>query len=161
MSAFFVGVDHVNAMLTAARALDFYVAAPGSEEWRPALADDPIWTEIGRHLLKENMLSLAARYPDDWEELMPKGFTLDSYRFEEDLHWLTRYRLCDAAELISSFEYQSCEHAGWRMSWTREFCGRLVREAARKIPKTTPSCWHYEKPTDAAEMISLSSLARR
>jgi hypothetical protein len=157
MSAFFVGCDHINAMLTAAKELKMYVATPGTDHWHPAdLATGDIWTEIGKALMVENQKSLASRYPDDWQEFF-EGFEVEDYKFEEDNYFTVYRKLTDAIHLVRCYEYQSCEHDGWEDSWAHKFCQRLTGAAANKVPESGP-CWEYHKPVDAPKIIKLSSL---
>lgn len=149
MSAFFVGVDHINAMLTVAKALKVYVPSP--TEGEPYRQADRLPQEsfdaLGRLLIEENIKSLAARYPDDYAKLLNK-FKVDDYKFVEDDDFLQRHALTDAIHLVECYEYQSCEHDGWEGSWAHKFSNALARKAALTIPESIDPgglgrCWSY------------------
>ena len=154
MSAFYVGEDHINAMLTAAKALKMYVSIPGHDYWTDASYQPvDIWDRIGRALIAENFNSLDARYPSPSEDHSEE---IGAYRFVEDTHFLTRHKLTDAIHLVRCYDYQSCEHDGWEGSWAHEFCQRLMAAAAATIPESG-RCWSYVKPADASNIIRLKA----
>jgi hypothetical protein len=115
---------------------------------------------LGRALIEENCKSLAARYPSDWRELLPDGFKVEDYKFEEDLYFATRHKITDAIHLADCYDYQSCEHDGWEGSWAAKFSNSLARKAAYKVPESG-KCWEYNKPADAPKIVSLSSMLAR
>ena len=74
-------------------------------------------------LLAENQASLEARYPGDLEYRSAEGY---SYSADPEvrrsvLHnrtgWITG--------ILDGYEYQSCEHKGWRHSIGKELCHQM------------------------------------
>lgn len=122
MSAWIVGTDHLDLLVTAAA------------EWQiisPELAD-----ETGRMLWTENLASVAHRYPHDGdgERPAPDDFS------DHDVH---RYRFHRypgrvdpevVATAVSSLIYQSCEHPGWPASAACSWTTHLREQAAARIP---------------------------
>lgn len=158
MSAFFVGIDHINAMLTAAQMGEVAVTMPGAVGYvNCKRLDDSAMTIIGRALIEENMKSLAARYPSDWQEMLPDGFDVEAYRFEEDFCFLTRHKATDGITLARCYDYQSCEHDEYEASWAHRFLHGLVWTLAGKVPETPgrPSLWEYHKPADAPQIMRI------
>lgn len=72
-------------------------------------------------LLAENQASLEARYPDD-----PEMRDASHYRFsvDPDVKRAVQFGLPTGAivGLVDGYEYQSCEHHGWRRSIGRALC---------------------------------------
>lgn len=153
MSAFYVGHDHIDALLSAAKTLQIYIYEPGQtrQDAGPARAkDNAQLTDIGRELLRENGLSLAARYPGNWQELVNEQ--PDDYRYREIVAFEMMPEVKAAADLvrlIDCLDYQSNEHDAWDDSWSRRFLLELMSAAATKAAKAVPesfSCWSYRRP---------------
>ena len=87
--------------------------------------------DLGRSLLRENYLSLAARYGD------PVPETID-YRFEGVEAPLDPYVLVAAAR---SYRYQSCEHAGFADSDAETLVELLLTALAVDLRE------NYDEPT--------------
>lgn len=164
MSAFFVGIDHVNAMLTYVEHLDCTVPMPDGTRTRGKPTDAEL-TTIGRALIMENCFSLRARYPGDWKELLPDNWQgTDAYSYRPDYNFITQFNRNMAAAVIKMcdcYEYQSCEHEAWGDSWAHEFTQWLINRAASRVPGYEDAdAWPYHRPLAAAEVISLTRLVR-
>lgn len=136
MSAYVVEPTHVDALLS--------IALHGSSEGRaPWLKWRPQWVEIGgeedrggsltaemasrvgAELLAECIESVAYRYPDSDRSDLPGPIPTpdpDQYEFTD----LGRvFSLGECLQAISGYEYQACEHPGWRVSYAYRFCAEL------------------------------------
>jgi hypothetical protein len=157
MSAWFVGTDHVDAILSWLDTCYRYsVPLPNGEHQQSPSPEE--WTEIGKALLAENIASLRARYPDDWQEMV--DIDVNKYRYRHDAHFVTSTRnlAITVIKLIDCLDYQSCEHEGWRDSWAKRFCDFVIGAATSKVPGYEDAPWGYNKPADAPQVIRLSDL---
>lgn len=149
MSAFFVGTDHINAMLTFAlrRGRRFGVLMPGGYSQQSPTNDD--MTAIGLALISENIKSLEARYPRDYQCMVPEG--VEDYQFTPDNAWYNRSDVgpCGAAiaaiKLANCYDYQSCEHDGWDASWSKRFVNWLIDTAVNTLPGYDDAPWSYRE----------------
>ena len=122
MSAWIVNRDHLDLLLTAALAWEL----TGPEQ-----AD-----ETGRMLWKENLASVAYRYPADRDGQRPgphdfRDRDVDIYRFRP---YPGRVDPEVVATAAASLAYQSCEHPGWEASPACRWVTRLHEHASARIP---------------------------
>jgi hypothetical protein len=161
MSAYVVGFDHVDAMLTIARRgaagggwgqgglrdVEWWRNDPEAVDWRQlekgritVTAGEEELTAIGRMLLEENERSVAYRYPDDPAEV---GAIAASYRFRTvaglEADSITGFGL------VACLRYQSCEHPEWKRSEAFRFCEGFERAMIRRLPGMDSAPWHYER----------------
>lgn len=162
MSAFFVGTDHINAMLSfiehhRCSHVPFPIA--GNETFVDATEKN--LTAIGRALMAENIASLRYRYPNDWQGMV--DVDVNEYRYEHDCHFIsyTRNIALVVIKMVSCYEYQSCEHPGWPASWAHGFCIWLTHYAVTRLDgfENAPG-WEYTRPKGAPTMIRLSDLMK-
>jgi hypothetical protein len=141
MSAWIVSRQHIDVMVDAA-------IRRGLVE--PSQAD-----EVGRMLWKENLASVAHRYPRDKDGERPgptdfRDADVETYTFTP-----LPKEIVDVWDLnpdgalrvtVDCYDYQSCEHPGWRGSAAHALCCRL-RELAggsREYDERIP--WRWEAP---------------
>ncbi|MEU8664688.1 hypothetical protein [Actinoplanes philippinensis] len=122
MSAWIVDRDHLDLLLTAA------------VQWNLITADQA--DDTGRMLWKENLASVAYRYPRDRDggRPGPHGFRdrdVDTYRYRPYPGRIDPEVIEAAA---GSLWYQSCEHPGWHDSAAAQWVNRLLQLAAGRIP---------------------------
>jgi hypothetical protein len=122
MSAWIVDRDHLDRLLTAA------------VQWDVITADQA--DETGRMLWKENLASVAYRYPRDRDggRPGPDGFRdrdADTYRHRAYPGRIDPEVVQSAA---ASLRYQSCEHPGWHGSTAAQWVNHLHRLATDRIP---------------------------
>jgi hypothetical protein len=168
MSAFMCGYDHVNAMLTAAATfcrgpMSASILAPGGNHvpLNYGKDSDAFLTMIGKALVAENIKSLQARYPGDYQELVGDEDE-DGFVFDEDVRFSTRADLNKAAIVLANcYSYQSCEHDEWEGSYAKQFADWLIATAASRMSRDVNDCWEYHRDRSRPAMISLSSLAAR
>lgn len=121
MSAWIVSRDHLDLLLTAAIA------------WAITTAGEA--DETGRMLWKENLASVAHRYPydRDGDRPGPNDFRdrhVDTYRFQLYPGPVDPEAVAAAA---ASLACQSCEHPGWTSSTACRWTTRLREEASIRI----------------------------
>lgn len=122
MSAWIVSRDHLDLLLTAALAWELTT---------PELAN-----EDGRMVWRENLASVAYRYPSDRDGDRPgpvdfRDGDVDTYRFRS---YPGRVDPEVVATAAASLIYQSCEHPGWAASTARTWAARLHELANARIP---------------------------
>lgn len=142
MSAFTIDTDHIDYMVTAA--LTFGGSGPLS--WHIAsnevkVGASPIEnttectpenrTDIGAMLLAENVRSVNSRYSA--EELAPV-YTNRVYPGRIDP--------VQTLKAIDCYEYQACEHDGWKTSNAHRFCAALRYAAIAMLPGYDAAAWH-------------------
>lgn len=162
MSAFFVGTDHIDAILSwldEPRRRTFGIPMPDGQRKQGLDTED--WTAIGRALIAENIASLRARYPSDWQEMV--DVDVNAYTYEHNAHFIgyTKNLAITVIKLIDCYEYQSCEHDGWEESWAHRFCEYVVSAATSQIPGYDDAPWGYHKPAGAPQVVRLSDLCRQ
>lgn len=130
MSAFIVGPDHIDLLVTAAIDWDVRVTVPDESAPFGYRALDLTPTELGRLLLRENLASVDYRYQGRLEESEFKA--PEVYEFRRVPHgalhpaWVLKALHC--------LEYQSCEHDGWESSTAFRVVRALEAAAARRVP---------------------------
>ncbi|WP_433616811.1 hypothetical protein ACQP2P_15895 [Dactylosporangium sp. CA-139114] len=122
MSAWIVSRDHLDLLITAALA------------WGLTSTDET--DDIGRTLWRENLASVAYRYPSDRDGTRPAphGFRdrdVDTYQFRP---YPGRVDPDVVTAAAASLEYQSCEHPGWPDSAARRWVHELHAAATVRIP---------------------------
>ena len=158
MSAFIVSHDHIDALVTAARAL-FHSA---SGDWRIGDAGvDVSADQFGALLWSENHASVNHRYGAIRLRCCP------AYRFRAVKLPANGFRdlgvVGQALMLLDCYEYQSCEHPTWKDSNARWFCDRLRAKLETQLPGRND--WNardrsvYLRASTAAR--ALEALARR
>jgi len=161
MSAFEVSTVHIDALVSAALqgtrfgSLTWYHGEiphtepgemlTGHDDYLAALArtrrevtrDNA--EEWGATLLAENRRSVNHRYDEDeWEA---------PYTFTE-----IRGRISPMAVLkaIDCYEYQSCEHPGWKASEAWSFCQVLRSRMIGALPGYSDAAWEITDPAEVA-----------
>jgi hypothetical protein len=137
MSAFIVGHDHINALLT--WAVDNQVTYDPGFCNRLAI-DRRNAEEIGRILLHENEVSVQYRYPQDAPEDLPGtiGERAETYVFRACGARLSPVAVIKAVHCL---EYQSCEHDGWRASVAFSICQDIKEAATYTLPGYDAADW--------------------
>ena len=153
MSAFFVGTDHINAMLTFVERMDTCTPMPdGTRVNRPTNSD---LTKIGQALIHENIASLAFRYPNDYEELVDVS-EAKRWNYQPDLNWWIKPNTAlRVIKLCHCYDYQSCEHDGWEQSFAYKFSHWLADRATSRLPGYDDADWGYYKNPDEAEIHAI------
>jgi hypothetical protein len=127
MSAFLLGKRHIDTLVTHANLRRI----SGTED-RDA---------VGRMLIRENIASVEGRHPDTegkpdsmpGEYLEADGYSFSTY----GLHFTPAAVL----KAIACYEYQSCEHKGWKDSKAAELCEALRHELINALPGYDDAEW--------------------
>jgi hypothetical protein len=148
MSAYVVGKEHIDALVRlASEGPAGYHGGPGGAwggYYYVADADAPIGARavnvkedrnrVGQMLVSENVESVWHRYPDDKSiDSLPGPVDksdLMAYVYERGRH-LTAI---EGLVALSGYEYQSCEHPGWRSSEAYTFVDWLRGALIHRLP---------------------------
>jgi hypothetical protein len=171
MSAFVVGTDHIDYLVTATLQwhgrhavetlgltpdqADAVTAAGGTVEhgfygaqWRPDRYPDA----LGRLLLGENITSVRHRYPGEPDTDLPgprPWVAAHQYTYR-----IVPYALLDAAQVIRAIEcwqYQTCEYTDHEHAPGWAFTEQLYRVAvARLMGDRNDLAWEWSRPDPAA-----------
>lgn len=151
MSAFVVDKVHIDLLVTAAgcvipsehrSGLSWYFEPrdnrapvdqfPNLERRELPYMDADESHAVGQMLWGENLLSIEFRYPDtldggNWPGPCSfEGWTsVQAYTFERVPGTVAPWVVLDA---LSCYDYQSCEHPGWRTSEAKAFCEALTHK---------------------------------
>jgi hypothetical protein len=170
MSAFIVTYDHIDQLVTAAASRGFsyvHFKEDGYEHYvGPTTRDEK--TALGKVLIAENVASVSYRYPGDEIGHLP-GATSDDpvggYEYPDTL--LDRLDPVTILKIISCYEYQSCEHPGWRDSQAKAAIDSIRDAQINRLPGIDDAPWEYTYPAgqdprvdDVPKVISLSDLVR-
>lgn len=133
MSAFLVSTNHIHALVSAAAR----VARRHGEFAFPRLPDHrrPNLAEVGAELIRENVKSIQFRYPNDKTTTMPDP---DTYAYVRPS---VAHDVVVLLKAIDCYEYQSCEHDGWRESWALTFCSELRLFLIGELPGYDAAPW--------------------
>lgn len=157
MSAFLVGYDHINALLTFAvrrsrygSSASFYHDAFN----RRIYITDENATEIGQRLLAENERSIVARYPDCANELgkAPGPFVPELAAAYLFVPWPPSWLLTPVAVLkgCSCFDYQACETEDYDSTVAHAIIDGIRSHAINLLPgyEDAPG-WEFRRPNKA------------
>lgn len=95
---------------------------------------------VGSTLWAANARSLAARYPDDWETMLPDGF--GPYVFERG----ERVSGVVGLKLIDCLDYQSCEFPEWPDTEAWRFLDSLKDCLIGSLAGYHDAPWEYRRP---------------
>lgn len=109
-------------------------------------------SQLGQMLVSENVRSVHHRYPDDDPDLGELPGPIDAYYmgpyvYSDPGKVLTPGELFKA---LDCYDYQTCEHDGWRKSEAFAFCVQLRDAACRKVSDYEDAPWGFE---DAEVML--------
>lgn len=116
---------------------------------------------VAAELIKENIASVAYRYPDDKEGDRPGQAGLkDAEIVEATGLWVSYYLKAGKTvpighvfKLCDSLEYQSCEHPGWEGSRTKKQLDAIRNRAWTKVPGYEIAPWSYEDRNQELETL--------
>lgn len=135
MSAFVVTKQHIDAMVTGG------LPRPGDTGW--IRWSDPVDPErihvlnrdtadrAGALLWQENRVSVNHRYHDGDEIDVLYAF----HRYGQNPVVVLK--------LIDCYEYQSCEHPGWKESQAKRLCDQLRKQVISKLPGYDEAPWGF------------------
>ena len=102
---------------------------------------------LGQMLMSENLASIHYRYPDTISQ--PEGtpgpvaqYWTEPYAFASPGYRLTAV---EALSALACYEYQSCEHPGWRTSEAFRFCDALRQALIHHLPGMNEAPWGWSE----------------
>lgn len=125
MSAFVLPASHINALVA-------YGFKAGHS--------DP--TADGAMLMRENIASVAYRYQDSAD--LPGPIPTpdpEAYTFSRPARALTAVEAIKAA---NCYEYQSCEHPGWKTGQAKKWIDNLRNVAISNLPGYAEAAWEID-----------------
>jgi hypothetical protein len=159
MSAFIVGHDHIDGLLTFAveHKLSYYV--PGAHE--RVYFDRTNASEIGAILLTENERSVGHRYGDD-DDLPGSGEGAYQFRrFEPFLMMPVGKQALTVLKACDCFDYQACETDDYEASLAYRIIDAIRGAAIRRLSGYEGADgWELRRPKDAPTVVALSDLIK-
>src|SRR5262245_14347801 len=158
MSAYMVDRNHIRYLVEAARCRR--LNGDGTLYWFHCgvayLLDSNKGTDcvnrppaaVGQMLWDENRTSIEARYPDTREDFSNATGPCDE-SFVYDRHELLSREPFDPVQVLKScacYEYQACEHDGWKDSEAHAFIEALRDHAIAALPGYDNAIWGAPKP---------------
>tara|TARA_R100000654_G_scaffold57065_1_gene83492 strand:- start:166 stop:621 length:456 start_codon:yes stop_codon:yes gene_type:complete len=122
--------------------------------------------EMAVALANANYASIEARYPGQWD-LMGGGCSLIAFRAQcarEATRPDPNLKPIDLIKMAQGFAYQACEHEGWmQASFNGDYIGehhiqQFIGHMIRKMPGYDDAPWHYERDTDAPEVVDITAM---
>jgi hypothetical protein len=102
-------------------------------------------------LLQENQNSLEARYPGDSDYRSAEGYGFR--RSGAVLRWVMSRQTGHLVGLLSGYEYQACEHDGWRHSVAFQICDQirsyLLKDLEARDCGDAPNWASFTEPQDS------------
>lgn len=161
MSAFIVSRNEIAYLVKAASGgipklggFNFYWASsPNMAGARTKPSIDP--KLCGQMLWNENIKSVSARFPNEGVDTLPgpigedyrfMAIDCDRYGFEDFL------KLGQVAKSLDCYEYQSCEHDGWKDSQAHAFCEALRNLLLTRLPGFEEAEWGAPEPARLAKL---------
>ncbi len=141
MSAWRLTPNHVAAIVAAA------TDPKKAGRYDPPAEREPLFIgDLCRMLDIENAASILHRYPTaDDEETNVAPLTAAEWHRLVKRWWASPLPIVDALKALASYEYQSCEHDGWKSSKAREWCNDARKSLCGSLPGWDASqCWSID-----------------
>lgn len=135
MSAYLVDAETIDALVGGGLRLGegelLFKSAAGDDFFGLTTANA---SAIGRMLVATNVASLMHCYSDDTMETLPGP--IDKDRLRDYSFQATRVAISPIVllKILACYEYQSCEHPGWKTSDAKMFCDKLRQVAEAALP---------------------------
>ena len=156
MSAFVVDKAHINAMIDAGlmvryRPMHWY---PEGKEGSSSLTEINA-SEVGQMLLEECIKSVGYRYEDSEVTNLPGRSDAEYIIPFQYKRFANPPTPVEILKIISCYEYQSCEHPGWKTSEAYTFCRALRHSTIDRLPGYDEAPWEWTKwPQKALKQIT-------
>ena len=155
MSSYMVSKSHVDALVHAAF---FGPRGLRQSQWRkPRFKDCHDWSadqmdDLGEMLVKENLSSIHACYPDTLSDPESTPGPIAQYWLRPYKHETPTRRMSvvEALKALDCYEYQSCEHPEWEKSEAFEFCRAMRDSLIGFLPGYEAAPWEWDDDPQAA-----------
>lgn len=145
MSAYIVSKATIDLLVSAGLSMPLgnMTWSKGPGVWDPVSLTHDNRNEVGQMLWAENLASIHARYPDTQEGgLYPGPVDFEATDVLTYMHEPVHgYEPVDVLSVLACYEYQSCEHKGWKTSEAHQFCDVLRKHAISKLPGYDHAPW--------------------
>lgn len=152
MSAFIVGHDHIDALVSFAilKRISYW---DGDQKKRIDITHTNA-TEVGRILLSENTSSVACRYMDRLDE--EERAVTETYTFRL---W-SPVPMTHIMKACNCLDYQCCETDDWEQTVACRIVDEIRQGAINSLPGYTDAPWELLRPADAPKQVLSPSLTR-
>jgi hypothetical protein len=152
MSAWIVSAHHIDALAEAATRPNSFGVLRYRYKGRIRECSSP--TTVGRILLRECVESVRYRYSDDTDETLPGSSARpETYYYRPPAEFPPIVLL----KAVDCYEYQSCEHPGWRKSEAFAICNALRDRLLVKLPGYDAAPWGIEDEERTSTPIPFNS----
>lgn len=118
---------------------------------------------VARNLARENIRSVATRYPNDTDGNRP-GPCLKDAEIEEAAAIYAAYFLAhpqhlppvQILKLVNCLDYQSCETEDWRQTSACKQLEWITTYAIHRLPGYEEAMWSFERPIPEIEALYMS-----
>lgn len=155
MSAWIVSKAHIDALVSAAGQIDYGAHSSGLSWYHRDQRHEMTYTDtetasaVGAMLWAENLRSINYRYPDTVSDETnipgPSDFaghaSIDAYTFKRT----NRLEPVAILKAIACYEYQTCEHPGWKTSESYAFCDALRHKMIGQLARYDEAPWGLEE----------------
>jgi hypothetical protein len=165
MSAHFVGIDCIDALLTHAtiKRTDNVWIPPSisagksrSGQYIASGQADQL-TEVGKLLLRENMRSLFSKYGDRALEVGIGSNEIGRYRFNS-IGSITVYgKPVEGLKLCDYYDYQSRETRDYQDSEACRWINWLRTSLVTRLPGWADAPWGYERSRRASQPVEINA----
>jgi hypothetical protein len=151
MSAWVVSKTHIDLLITAGLQFPKYGnlrwnASEDDDQWVTAELDHMNADEIGGKLWSENLASVSYRYPNDGSGERPGPVDFEDEQVLTYSHSSIPGRIDPIVVLnaLACYEYQSCEHPGWKRSESKRICDALRLDAISRLSGMSDAPWAFD-----------------
>lgn len=124
--------------------LDFFSCFDPEKLWPEApqslLRELRLEEMVAGVLREENYRSVKYRYDKKYADELNENAG-PAYLAEINPGDLPKFSADNVFTAIDCYEYQTCEHAGWRISKAQEFCAALRKRWCRGLCKDSTASW--------------------
>ena len=153
MSAFVVSESHIDYIV---RAACTYNVRSRWIKYDGQTVEFTNADKIGAALIAENIASVMYRYPDCALDGLPGPIPTPSAIDYEMPVFGPQPKAVQVLKAISCYEYQSCEHPGWKTSAAKAFCEDLRTGAISHLPGYEEAEWEVDYERDASRVIRIA-----
>ena len=165
MSAYIVDKNHILFLVESAMSRALSRHDGGSLSWHHNDQHHAIRcgnydraADVANMLWRENVASVSARYPNESSATLPgpidKQFVIKPRDFQ------VTFDRIDPVQVLKScdcFEYQSCEHDGWKTSEARCFISALRKHAHQAVAGYEDSIWGAPEPGRGISLMAMAA----